>query len=474
MNAKQRGNNRQLLQGSLVLLVTLLLFTLIVAGCTAGLDAADNPTPGGDEAVQLPQEARAYVEMSRQELARHLGLSVDEITLESVTEPAAADGTYIIKLLVEDRDYEYHGRNEEVLLVSEPLPPAKSGDDPTLGSERLVFQPAPVEGVEVQIDPEKPEPATVIVRGNLPNDCSEIHEGRVHMPDNRSFAVSLSMRRPAGKACAEVLVPYETAVSLGVQVSELPDGEYRVIVNDQVAETFALNRDEASGKAAGSLPQVSFVLDEAVAAASDVSNVAAVEQTENTPFWALYPEHVEVSFEGYRHPDSRHRPRIYVYPVRAFQNVNDTAAEQIEKLRQLLAQQPQAAPQELPFLPLLNAGQMMRAQMETLAFSNGSGVRYLTQYGQAAAPINNSELFYTYQGLTADGQYYVAAIFPVAHPELPADASGAPQGLTGQLDFGTYLDRVVMELEAAETQSFSPGLEALDALIASLNVGGDA
>lgn len=45
---------------------------------------------------------------------------------------------------------------------------------------------------------------------------------------------------------------------------------------------------------------------------------------------------------------------------------------------------------------------------------DGGGIRYLTQFGQAAGLITNPELFYTFQGLTDDGAYYVAAVFPVA------------------------------------------------------------
>jgi hypothetical protein len=63
----------------------------------------------------------------------------------------------------------------------------------------------------------------------------------------------------------------------------------------------------------------------------------------------------------------------------------------------------------------------MHVQVQYLDFKNGKGVRFLTWYSQGIMPVNNHELIYTYQGLTGDGTYYVAAVLPVNHPSLPAD-----------------------------------------------------
>ena len=63
---------------------------------------------------------------------------------------------------------------------------------------------------------------------------------------------------------------------------------------------------------------------------------------------------------------------------------------------------------------------MFLSKPEYLKFENGSGVRYLTMYGQGFAPINNHDLFYSFQGLTADGRYWVSVIMPVNHPSLQA------------------------------------------------------
>jgi hypothetical protein len=86
-------------------------------------------------------------------------------------------------------------------------------------------------------------------------------------------------------------------------------------------------------------------------------------------------------------------------------------------------------------------------------------------------PINNYELIYTYQGLTTDGKYYVAAVLPVTHPSLPADGN-----VTGNepaefnSDFPAYLVNVVDTLNPQAANSFTPDLTQLDAMMSSLEI----
>jgi len=115
---------------------------------------------------------------------------------------------------------------------------------------------------------------------------------------------------------------------------------------------------------------------------------------------------------------------------------------------------------------------MSHAGVAYLKFTNGSGVRYLTQYGQSFAPINNQSMFYTFQGITNDDMYYGSAIFPLSHPDLPADGSQVPSG-----DYQTFADnfpKYILETETtlsnANASSFTPNLARLDALIQSLEI----
>ena len=86
--------------------------------------------------------------------------------------------------------------------------------------------------------------------------------------------------------------------------------------------------------------------------------------------------------------------------------------------------------------------------------------------------MNNQELFYTLQGLTKDGAYYVAGFFPVTSAALPGDAFVADYD-TFNRDFGKYLTKTTATLDELSAADFSPDLELLDAVISSLVVEPD-
>ena len=182
----------------------------------------------------------------------------------------------------------------------------------------------------------------------------------------------------------------------------------------------------------------------------------------------VIPEHMQYLFEGYVLADTFHKPRIYVYSVREFGAGSEVGAGVIAALEQFLAEKPEA-PMSIPFLPIWNAAQMMRTQVERVSFQNGTGVRFLTQYGQAAWPINNQDLFYTFQGITDDGETYVAAIFPVSHPTLP---DVAPEDLDDAFyeNFRSYVRDTEQELNARKASTFVPDLSLVDGVIQSIEV----
>ena len=212
----------------------------------------------------------------------------------------------------------------------------------------------------------------------------------------------------------------------------------------------------------------SFSYDGAVAAEVIVETVPAVDSPAE---WEVEPEHLRLSFSGYALPETFHEPRILVYPVSDFEAASEIAANTIAALRQLLADKP-AVPEAIPFLPPWNAGPLMRTQIAYVDFQNGTGVRFLTQFGQAYQPINNYEMFYTFQGLTSAGNYYVAAILPVSHSSLPADGTEIPGGDWEAFaqNFETYASEIEQQIDAQDASSFTPDLSLLDAMIQSLEV----
>lgn len=207
----------------------------------------------------------------------------------------------------------------------------------------------------------------------------------------------------------------------------------------------------------------------------DTGSMATGFQTETVtassdgPYWEVLPEYTRLTLQGY--PLSNHlmTPQIFIYPVQELQEVNEDTVPIITSLQTLL-QSPQEIP-TMPFLPLLNAQQVMHAHVQYLDFQSGQGLRYLTQYDQAFIPINNYELIYTYQGLTGDGNYYVAVVLPVNHPSLPADAAvtgNEPPEFTN--DFPTYLKNVRVSLNPQAANTFTPDLTQLDAMMSSLEI----
>ncbi|MGE5222515.1 MAG: hypothetical protein ACM3PY_08765 [Omnitrophica WOR_2 bacterium] len=206
----------------------------------------------------------------------------------------------------------------------------------------------------------------------------------------------------------------------------------------------------------------------AVAQDVTVETVPAKSASANGPIWDVAPEYRRLTLQGYPVANHLHKPQIFVYPAGDLASANESMGKIAADLQALL--QSQKAGDNLPFLPLFNAAQVMHAQVQYLEFKNGKGVRYLTQFDQAPLPISNYDLFYTFQGLTSDGKFYIAAILPVTNPELPAGSTVSDQQATEMSDFPGYLSKMVSLLEQQPASSFTPDLDKLDALIKSMEV----
>jgi len=185
-----------------------------------------------------------------------------------------------------------------------------------------------------------------------------------------------------------------------------------------------------------------------------------------------YPTYVEFSFNTYAVPDHFHWPRIAVYPVEEYQNISSLASDNFDTMQlALLNQYGGGTSSTLPFLPPWNAARFFASNVVYFDFQNGKGVRYLSMFGQAAYPVDNQNLFYTYQGMTNDGQYYISAILPVTHTGLPYDGSSQVADWETFYDtFPSYLDDMVFWLDGQSSGSFTPSLDLLDEMLASFSV----
>ncbi len=204
-----------------------------------------------------------------------------------------------------------------------------------------------------------------------------------------------------------------------------------------------------------------------VAQDQTVETVAAVPHSTEGPWWEAMPQYTQVTLQGYPITNHLLKPQIFIYPVKDL-GVNPVAGAIMAKLQTQL--QNQQAGQDIPYLPLYNAAQVMHAQVKYLDFKSGKGVRFLTQFDQALLPINNYELIYTFQGLTSDGKYYIAVVLPVTNPELPATQQVSPQQETELSDFPAYMAKTVAWLEQQPGSSFTPDLSKLDGMIQSIEI----
>lgn len=194
---------------------------------------------------------------------------------------------------------------------------------------------------------------------------------------------------------------------------------------------------------------------------------------ESTMEMEIHPQFTRVTLGGYPLSGTFFPPRIDVYPVAAYSALRpDFVPGRVAELQALTAG---GAPGTgaLPFLPIFNAAQTFHAQYRVVPFQNGSGIRFLTLYAQYFAPVNNHDLFYTYQGLTSDGQYWISAILPVNHAMLPPNADNPPGGQTWEQfsnNYEPYIADMVNQLNAQPGDSYLPALNALDALVGSITV----
>jgi hypothetical protein len=218
--------------------------------------------------------------------------------------------------------------------------------------------------------------------------------------------------------------------------------------------------------------EMSLFLDPALASGFNCQTVPEAGDP-NAPGFDINPKYTEIKLTGYILSDRFFTPVIDVYPVERFSELlPEVIPTKLAALQALTAGGPTGS-KGLPFLPNFNASQEFFAMYQVLPFTSGNGIRFLTQYSQFADPINNHEIFYTYQGLTADGKYWVSAILPVSNPLLPVDGTNPPNGQSWDAfnnAFNTYIPDITIQLNAQTPGSYSPTTTMLDALVASITI----
>ena len=258
------------------------------------------------------------------------------------------------------------------------------------------------------------------------------------------------------------LAEIEALATAMVELSDLGDLEQGLLEQPATAEpTMAYEPDVCFNVTCFSYPK-----------GEDYGAVPSVLPAELETEWWSVPVHDDFTFYDYPLSDTFHKAHISIYPVAEFLEVNPAAEERVAEFEEFLVLQPET-PERVPFvLPIFNAAQMITVQVEYLEFEGGSGVRFVSQYGQAAWPINNQDMFYAFQGLTDDGIYLISAVLPVSHPSLPdVGESFIGDEYDAFIDtYEAYLIDVESQLDLETPESYFPKLTALDDMLETIRV----
>ena len=195
----------------------------------------------------------------------------------------------------------------------------------------------------------------------------------------------------------------------------------------------------------------------------------------------VWPEHIRITFRESYVPLKRREAggedaqvRIYVFPAtdpnnKDFDKDFPTTRKAADNLAVYLARRSRPAGEMIPFLPWADAAQAFVGKRKFLRFRNGRGVLFLTQYGQEKAPLNNSQLVYTFQGLTDDNAWYVSALFPVIAPGLPP-APDLDDAALAERGYDRTVGQAAARLEKLPAKNFTPPLVMLESIVRSLKI----
>lgn len=185
----------------------------------------------------------------------------------------------------------------------------------------------------------------------------------------------------------------------------------------------------------------------------------------SSPFMNGEPEHLRFAFDNDKLSKVVHyrERQLLLYPINAYREVfRKTPWEQekfdkkIRLLKLLIANNPKNFTDVIPVLPPVEAMQVFCSQIRYLDFAEGAGVRFVSSYAIEAGGTTNESIFYSFQGMTSDGRYYISVFYPITAKGLP------------KTDETLVTINFLKRLASAD---FTPDLAKMDDMIKSLRVG---
>ena len=86
-----------------------------------------------------------------------------------------------------------------------------------------------------------------------------------------------------------------------------------------------------------SLNNISFVIPTGIASGALAEPQEEIPPSADMPWWEIHPAYIEYPFQGYVLSNTFHIPKIYVYPVDEFIQMNEDVGVGIEKLKSILS-----------------------------------------------------------------------------------------------------------------------------------------
>jgi hypothetical protein len=228
---------------------------------------------------------------------------------------------------------------------------------------------------------------------------------------------------------------------------------------------------------------VGFTFDEVLGASVNITEVPAQPPIEDGISFPS-PAHLAFTVYGPRAEDTKAPRTISAPGVVRYYRTADLAdywwpTQQLENLQTLLETRPDLATfttpgefgfgQPLPFVLDGSAGQAIHAVPHYVDTPDLAGIAYLTAFRQDTFPFAADEFWYTFQGLSPDGSWYVAVDFRVEAEMFPTKVGQQQAKRISTLkQWLRYQDQSLQKLDGASPDAFTPPLEAVDALIASV------
>lgn len=216
--------------------------------------------------------------------------------------------------------------------------------------------------------------------------------------------------------------------------------------------------------------EFSFYLDPALGTGYECETVPESASSDIPMDIFIYPAHTELTIQNYPLTHTQFPPQVWIYPVSRFSELlPDVLTRRVSNLESFISNGTWSS-QELPFLPPIPEIQTFFSHETVISINGGQGVRFITHYNESRNPIDNSSIFYTFQGITDDGMYWVAVTLPISNPILPDDMDFRSTDENWFQNYDSYVNDTKGALEAQTPGSFFPAINSLDSLVRSIIV----